>query len=106
VTDCWAVGFSRFGKAGSVLPEGSSSETWHVRGEILPGAKLRAGLTWRRWPLLVQPTKINEAERHRCFAPALLPALVAGRSAGVGMVCLAAIRGRDFAQQQGPGSAG
>jgi hypothetical protein len=56
-------------------------------------------------PLLVQLTKINEAERHRCFAPALLPALVAGRSAGVrGMVCLAAIRGRDFAQQQRPGS--
>jgi hypothetical protein len=35
-------------------------------------------------PLLVQLTKINEAERHRCLAPALLPALVAGRSAGVG----------------------
>jgi hypothetical protein len=35
-------------------------------------------------PLLVQLTKINEAERHRCFARALLPALVAGKPAGVG----------------------
>jgi hypothetical protein len=32
----------------------------------------------------VELTKINEAERHRCFAPAPLPALVARRSAGVG----------------------
>jgi hypothetical protein len=32
----------------------------------------------------VELTKINEAERHRCFTPAPLPALVARRSAGVG----------------------
>jgi uncharacterized protein YidB (DUF937 family) len=44
VTGCWAVGFPRFGEARPVLSEGSSRETWHVRGDILPGAKLRAGL--------------------------------------------------------------
>jgi uncharacterized protein YidB (DUF937 family) len=44
VSRCWAVGFPRFGEAGPVLPEGSRRETWHVRGDILPGAKLRAGL--------------------------------------------------------------
>ena len=44
VTGCWAVGFPRFGEAEPVLPEGSRRETWHVRGDILPGAKLRAGL--------------------------------------------------------------
>src|SRR4029077_4482305 len=44
VTGCWAVGFPRFGESGPVLPEGSRRETWHVRGDIPPGAKLRAGL--------------------------------------------------------------
>jgi WD40 repeat protein len=44
VPDCWAVGFPRFSEAGPVLPEGSHRDTWPVRGEILPGAKLRAGL--------------------------------------------------------------
>ena len=44
VPGCWAVGFPRFGEAGPVLPRGSRRETWHVRGDILPGAKLRAGL--------------------------------------------------------------
>ena len=44
VPGCWAVGFPRFGEAGPVLPEGSRRETWHVRGDILPGGKLRAGL--------------------------------------------------------------
>ena len=44
VLDCWAVGFPWFGEAGPVLPGGSSRETWEVRGDILPGAKLRAGL--------------------------------------------------------------
>ena len=44
VADCWAVGFPRFTEAGPILPEGSSRETWHVHGKILPGAKLRAGL--------------------------------------------------------------
>ena len=44
VPGCWAVGFPRFGEAGPVLPGGSRRETWHVRGDILPGAKLRAGL--------------------------------------------------------------
>src|SRR5208282_905372 len=44
VPDCWAVGFPRFGEAGPVLPEGSHRDTWHVHGNILPGAKLRAGL--------------------------------------------------------------
>ena len=44
VPGCWAVGFPRFGEAGPVLPEGSRRETWQVRGEILPGGKLRAGL--------------------------------------------------------------
>jgi len=44
VPNCWAVGFPRFGEAGPVLPGGSRRETWHVGGEILPGAKLRAGL--------------------------------------------------------------
>ena len=44
VPGCWAVGFPRFGEAGPVLPEGSRRETWQVRGDILPGAKLRAGL--------------------------------------------------------------
>ena len=44
VAGCWAVGFPRFGEAGPVLPEGSRRETWQVRGEILPGGKLRAGL--------------------------------------------------------------
>ena len=32
----------RFGEAGPVLPEGSS-ETWHVRGETLPGASPLSG---------------------------------------------------------------
>jgi hypothetical protein len=44
VSRCWAVGFPRFGEAGPVLPEGSRREAWHVRGEILPGGKLRARL--------------------------------------------------------------
>ena len=44
VPGCWAVGFPRFGEAGPVLPEGSRRETWQVRGDILPGGKLRAGL--------------------------------------------------------------
>jgi len=44
VSDCWAVGFPRFGEAGPVLPGGSHRETWQVGGEILPGGKLRAGL--------------------------------------------------------------
>src|SRR5262245_26025556 len=44
VPGCWAVGFPRFGEAGPVLPGGSRRETWQVRGEILPGTKLRAGL--------------------------------------------------------------
>ena len=44
VPGCWAVGFPRFGEAGPVLPEGSRRETWQVRGDILPGTKLRAGL--------------------------------------------------------------
>ncbi len=44
VPGCWAVGFPRFGEAGPVLAEGSRSETWQVRGDILPGTKLRAGL--------------------------------------------------------------
>jgi Trypsin-like peptidase domain/Nuclease-related domain len=44
VAGCWAVGFPRFGEAGPVLPGGSRRETWQVRGEILPGGKLRAGL--------------------------------------------------------------
>jgi hypothetical protein len=44
VTDCWAVGFPRFGEADPVLPEGSKRETWHVGGAIWPGTKLRAGL--------------------------------------------------------------
>ena len=44
VPGCWAVGFPRFGEAGPVLPGGSDRETWHVRGDILPGSKLRAGL--------------------------------------------------------------
>jgi hypothetical protein len=41
---CWAVGFPRFGEAGPVLPSGSCRETWQVRGDILPGGKLRSGL--------------------------------------------------------------
>jgi hypothetical protein len=41
---CWAVGFPRFGEAGPVLPGGSFRETWQVRGDILPGGKLRSGL--------------------------------------------------------------
>ena len=41
---CWAVGFPRFGEAGPVLPGGSCRETWQVRGDILPGGKLRSGL--------------------------------------------------------------
>ena len=44
VPGCWAVGFPRFGEAGPVLPEGSRRETWHIHGDILPGAKRRAGL--------------------------------------------------------------
>ena len=44
VSGCWAVGFPRFGEAGPVLAEGSRRETWHVRGDILPGGKLRSGL--------------------------------------------------------------
>jgi WD40 repeat protein len=44
VSGCWAVGFPRFGEAGPVLPAGSRKETWQVRGEMLPGAKRRAGL--------------------------------------------------------------
>ena len=44
VPGCWAVGFPRFGEAGPVLAEGSRRETWHVRGDILPGGKLRSGL--------------------------------------------------------------
>jgi len=44
VPGCWAVGFPRFGEAGPVLPGGSRKETWQVRGDILPGGKLRAGL--------------------------------------------------------------
>jgi hypothetical protein len=44
VSGCWAVGFPRFGEAGPVLLEGSRRETWHVRGDILPGGKLRSGL--------------------------------------------------------------
>ena len=44
VSGCWAVGFPRFSEAGPVLAEGSRRETWHVRGDILPGGKLRSGL--------------------------------------------------------------
>jgi tetratricopeptide (TPR) repeat protein len=44
VSACWSVGFPRFGEAGPVLLEGSRRETWHVRGDILPGGKLRSGL--------------------------------------------------------------
>ncbi len=44
VSGCWAVGFPRFGEAGPVLTEGSRRETWHVRGDIFPGGKLRSGL--------------------------------------------------------------
>ena len=41
---CWAVGFPRFGEAGPVLGGGSRRETWQVRGDVLPGGKLRSGL--------------------------------------------------------------
>ena len=44
VPGCWAVGFPRFGEAGAVLPGGSHKESWQVRGDILPGTKLRADL--------------------------------------------------------------
>ncbi len=44
VSGCWAVGFPWFAEADPVLPEGSQKDTWHVRGDILPGAKLRAEL--------------------------------------------------------------
>jgi hypothetical protein len=44
VPGCWAVGFPRFSETGPVLPEGSRRETWQARGDILPGAKQRAGL--------------------------------------------------------------
>ena len=57
-------------------------------------------------PLLVQLTKINEAERHRCFAPALLPALVAGRSAGVGNGMPGRYPRQGLRAAAGPGSAG
>jgi Trypsin-like peptidase domain/Tetratricopeptide repeat len=62
VTGCWAVGFPGFAEAGPVLPEGSERESWQVRGEILPGGKLRAGL------LSLQVTS----------APRPLPASLAG----------------------------
>jgi hypothetical protein len=41
---CWAVGFPRFGEAGRVLRGVSRRDTWQVRGDILPGGKLRSGL--------------------------------------------------------------
>jgi hypothetical protein len=41
---CWAVGFPRFVEAGPVLPGGSGRDASHIRGEILPGGKRRAGL--------------------------------------------------------------
>jgi WD40 repeat protein len=44
VSGCWAVGFPRLAESGPVLPAGSEKETWQVGGEILPGAKRRAGL--------------------------------------------------------------
>lgn len=44
VRNCWAVGFPQFGQASVVLPGGSHKDTWHVNGEILPGAKQRGRL--------------------------------------------------------------
>jgi hypothetical protein len=44
VPACWAVGFPGFAEASPVLPGGSPRDTWAVRGEVLPGSKLRAGL--------------------------------------------------------------
>jgi uncharacterized protein YidB (DUF937 family) len=55
VPGCWAVGFPRFGEAGPMLPEGSRRETWQVRGEILPGGKLRAGLLSLQVTSIPQP---------------------------------------------------
>ena len=55
VPGCWAVGFPRFGEAGPVLPEGSRRETWQVRGDILPGGKLRAGLLSLQVTSIPQP---------------------------------------------------
>jgi len=55
VPGCWAVGFPRFGEAGPVLTEGSRRETWHVRGDILPGGKLRSGLLSQQVTSTPQP---------------------------------------------------
>src|SRR5262249_19073492 len=55
VPGCWAVGFPRFAEAGPVLPEGSRRDTWPVRGESLPGAKLRAGLLSLQVTIAPQP---------------------------------------------------
>ena len=55
----------RFGEAGPVLRGGSRRETWQVRGDILPGGKLRSGL------LSLQVTST--------------PADVTGRAGGIGV---------------------
>ena len=58
VTNCWAVGFPWFGETSPVLPEGSRRETWHVRGEIMPGGKLRAGLL--AWEVSIHPRPLPD----------------------------------------------
>ena len=61
VSGCWAVGFPRFGEAGPVLPEGSRRDTWHVRGDILPGGKRRAGLLSLQVTSTPQPPPASRA---------------------------------------------
>jgi WD40 repeat protein len=44
VPGCWAVGFPRFSEADPISPGGTRRETWHVRGDVLPGGKRRRQL--------------------------------------------------------------
>jgi hypothetical protein len=86
VADCWAVGFPRFGAAGPVLPGGSDKETWHIRGEILPGGKRRAGLLSLQVTIAPQIRSIGSAWEGMSGAVVFAADVNDGEPAAVGVI--------------------
>ena len=86
VADCWAVGFPLFGAAGPILPGGSDRETWHISGEILPGAKRRAGLLSLQVTIAPQAPSIGSAWAGMSGAVVFAADASHGEPAAVGVI--------------------
>ena len=86
VADCWAVGFPRFGAAGPILPGGSDRETWHISGEILPGAKRRAGVLSLQVTIAPQAPSTGSAWAGMSGAVVFAADATDGEPAAVGVV--------------------